>query len=59
MMMVEHKVSLVKDKTTKVELLKNVVRAMATIEMKPMSFYIYIYICLVMNQVSFRTIKIS
>ncbi len=39
--MVEHKVSLVKDKTTKIELLKNVIRAMATIKMKPMSIYIY------------------
>jgi hypothetical protein len=37
MMMVEHKVSLVKDKTTKIELFKNVVGAMATIEMKQMS----------------------
>jgi hypothetical protein len=37
MMMVKHKVSLVKDKTTKIELFKNVVGAMATIDLKPMS----------------------
>jgi hypothetical protein len=37
MMMVKNKVSLVKDKTTKIELFKNVAGAMAIIEMKPMS----------------------
>jgi hypothetical protein len=43
-MMVEHKVSLVKDKTIKIELLKNVVEEMATIEMKPMFKKNYIYV---------------
>jgi hypothetical protein len=36
--------SLVKDKTTKIELFKNVLRVMATIEMKPMSLYMCVFV---------------